>query len=57
MVRDVVAGNDQYDSLSNETVYNPCLPNPCQNGGLCTIGFGNVFACYCPHSFTGLNKI
>jgi hypothetical protein len=31
----------------------PCSPNPCLNGGSCSLGFGNVAACYCLASFAG----
>ncbi|KAJ8034212.1 Neurogenic locus notch-like protein 1 [Holothuria leucospilota] len=32
--------------------FNPCNPNPCQNGGFCSIN-GNTFSCQCVGLFTG----
>lgn len=32
---------------------NPCLPNPCRNGGACYRN-GIIFACVCQASWTGV---
>ena len=53
-VRNNIAGNDMNDEFNNLTVNDPCMSNPCLNGGSCSIGFGNNYACYCQFSFTGI---
>ena len=36
------------------TNQNPCLLNPCQNGGTCNIGNGiSPYFCSCPSLYTG----
>ncbi|XP_032229293.2 uncharacterized protein LOC5505030 [Nematostella vectensis] len=33
----------------------PCIPNPCENGGICRPGHGGkVFECSCPSGFDGM---
>ena len=34
------------------TFTGPCSPNPCQNGGTCTVT-GSTFECACVSGFTG----
>ena len=35
-----------------------CNPNPCQNGGLCSINKKkNRYQCFCPEGFTGKKEI
>lgn len=34
---------------------NPCLPNPCQNSGICTRLGSNGYVCSCPSTCTGYN--
>ena len=36
----------------NECQINPCMPNPCDNGGVCIIN-GNTWACNCPTGYNG----
>lgn len=32
---------------------NPCIPNPCNNGGTCLLGEEGNYACRCPATFAG----
>ncbi|CAF4049350.1 unnamed protein product, partial [Rotaria sp. Silwood1] len=34
------------------TTYNPCIPNPCQNSGGCSV-VQNTAQCFCQPAFTG----
>ena len=45
--------SDQPDSFINVTQSNICVPNPCQNGGYCRLGFNNSFVCICVGLYTG----
>ena len=41
--------------FQNKAIGDVCLPNPCENGGLCHHGVdGKLFSCECPHGFLGL---
>jgi hypothetical protein len=51
-VRNTIVGNDQGSSLDQYN-YDHCDPNPCQNGGTCSIGFKIAFSCFCPENFNG----
>ena len=31
----------------------PCLPNPCQNGGICSLTFRGAPTCLCANEFSG----
>uniref|UniRef100_A0A8C2DIR3 FAT atypical cadherin 3a n=1 Tax=Cyprinus carpio TaxID=7962 RepID=A0A8C2DIR3_CYPCA len=39
-----------------ETEISVCLPNPCQNGGLCK-PIGNAFICSCKRGYTGATSV
>ena len=43
--------------LQNQTIKvirsNPCEPNPCQNGGECSIATDDNFECSCDDFWTG----
>ncbi|XP_076628821.1 cubilin [Colletes latitarsis] len=41
-----------YTGLTCNDTINPCLPNPCQNNGVCTVVHGAV-TCDCPATATG----
>ena len=44
-----------YFLFQNKAIGDVCLPNPCENGGLCHHGVdGKLFSCECPHGFLGL---
>lgn len=32
---------------------NPCIPNPCNNGGTCLLGEEGNYVCRCPTAFAG----
>ena len=36
------------------TTTNACIPNPCQNSGLCIANSKKNFTCFCTSQFTGL---
>jgi hypothetical protein len=49
-----VRSNVANDDLSNNpNFYDPCLNNPCNNGGTCMISLFNSFACMCADFFSG----
>ena len=50
-VRNNIVGNDQ--GSSPDQYNDPCDPNPCKNGGSCSIGFENTVSCFCPEKFSG----
>ncbi len=39
-------------NLSCVPIPNPCSPNPCENGGTCSVD-GENFVCTCPPEWTG----
>ena len=39
--------------LLTTTTTNPCLPNPCLNGGTCQPNGAGSFTCACPMGFSG----
>ena len=47
------AGSDQSDAYSNSSVFNPCLPNPCQNQGLCYLSINYTSTCLCTALWSG----
>ena len=53
LVRNGITGNDIMEESDDIILNDPCSPNPCLNGGSCSLGFGNVAACYCLASFAG----
>lgn len=42
------------DSQVTFPPYNPCSPNPCQNGGTCQQTNSGSFMCVCPVGYQGL---
>lgn len=42
-------------SVTSEPISNPCLSNPCQNGGTCYMPKSNEYTCSCPTNFYGPN--
>lgn len=38
---------------NSQYITDPCLPNPCQNEGMCSVGFGGIPICLCTNYFTG----
>jgi hypothetical protein len=41
-------------SIRNDSAPNPCIPNPCQNGGMCSvIQNTDTFSCLCINRFIG----
>ncbi len=40
--------------LNDNTTFNiKCIPNPCENGGTCQIGFSKEYSCVCSSGYTG----
>ena len=53
LVRNVIVGSDVSTESESIVVEDPCIPNPCYNGGMCALGFGYSVVCYCPNSYSG----
>lgn len=47
-------GESLYGSGVGECGNNPCLPNPCKNGGACQVKEAEMFHCKCSKGFWGL---
>lgn len=48
--------NPQYTGGHCEMEITACVPNPCQNGGVCK-AIGNAFLCSCRRGFKGLTWV
>lgn len=46
-------GESLYGSGVGECGNNPCLPNPCKNGGACQVKEAEMFHCKCSKGFWG----
>lgn len=46
--------NQQFTQKRGNTILNPCSPNPCLNGGMCSATNNySTFSCFCIGHFTG----
>lgn len=46
-------GNVLYGTAVGECGNNPCLPDPCKNGGFCQVKGAEMFHCKCVNGFSG----
>ncbi len=47
--------NVGYSGSNCQNILNPCLNNPCLNGGLCNAISSTQFSCTCPSNYGGSN--